>query len=282
METCALTLARCCVLLPALALFGSACFSLYAAAELRGAASLPLRVGLPMLAAIGALAWIVLLGQQLEGVSGLPSLATLRLICFKTGFGRALALAVVFSLGLAAAVAAGGASGLRIALSAALLFCLARVGHAAAAPGLSGEITKSVMAVHLLAAGLWLGGLPPLARALRRQSPAMAGLLRRFGSIGLISVCAIVGTGLGAGLFIYHLAGGRLGPAYLTAILFKLGLVAALLLLAAVNRFRLTPLMAQDCDRAVVALRRTVLLEQAFGLGIIAAVALLGQMDPAA
>jgi putative copper resistance protein D len=281
MDTCAFTLARCCVLLPALALFGSACFSLYAASDLRGSTNILVRAGLPALAAAGALAWIVLLGRQMEGASGFPSASILRQICLATGFGRALGAAVLLSLGLAAlGLRSDGWAGARIAISAALLVCLAFIGHAAAAPGPTGQIRVGVMAMHLLAAGLWLGGLPPLARAMRGQDPAVGRLLRRFGVIGLVSVCTILATGLSSGLFMLGMTGGRLGPSYLAVLSAKLALVAVLLALAALNRFRLAPLIARDSDRAVATLRRTVLLEQGVGLGVIAAVALLGQLDP--
>jgi putative copper export protein len=280
METCALALARCCVLLPGLALFGSSCFSFYAAGEPLAAANIHRRIGLPMLAAFGAIAWILLLGRQMTCASGLPSVVVLGQISLDTGFGRALALIVVLSLALAALAAGGGARGPRLAISAALLVCLAMVGHVAGASGLSGEITRGAVTIHLLAAGVWLGGLPPFGRAMRRQGPEVAALLRRFGDITLISICAILCTGVGAGLFIVRLAGGRLGPAYLTTTLIKLGLVMALLSLAAVNRFRLTPLVARGGEPALKALRRTVLTEQGVGVAIIGAVAVLGQLDP--
>jgi putative copper export protein len=281
METCAFTLARCCVLLPALALFGSACFSLYATSNGQGGALL--RVGLPALAGVGALAWIVLIGRQMTGAAGLPSPSILWRLCIGTGFGRALGAAALLSLGLAALALRGdGAIGVRVAISAALLVCLAFVGHAAAAPGARGRISEGVMAVHLLATGVWLGGLAPLMRALRGAGPDGAQLLRRFGSIALVCVCAILATGVGSGLVLLAMTGKRLGPSYLAVLSVKLGLVAGLLALAAVNRFRLTPLMAQDSTRAGTALRRTILMEQVLGLGVIAAVGLLGQLDPSA
>jgi putative copper export protein len=281
MDTCAFALARCCVLLPALALFGSACFSLYAASALRGPTNTVFRIGLPTLAAAGALAWIVLLGRQMEGAPGLPSIAILRQICVQTGFGRALAAAALLSLGLAAiALRSDRWAGARITVSGALLVCLAFIGHAAATPGLAGPVRVGVMALHLLAAGVWLGGLPPLARAMRQQGPAVERLLRRFGVIGLMAVCTILATGLGSGLFVLSMTAGRLGPSYLAVLSAKLSLVALLLALAALNRFRLTPLIARDGERAVATLRRSILLEQAAGLGVIAAVALLGQLDP--
>jgi putative copper resistance protein D len=281
MEACAFTLARCCVLLPALALFGSACFSIYAASDLRGSRSLLFRIGPPALAVTGALVWIVLLGRQMEGAPGLPSAAALSQICLMTGFGRALCAAALLSLALAGLnLRRDGWGAARIGLSAALLMCLAFVGHAAAAPGVSGDVRVAVMAVHLLAAGLWLGGLPSLARAMRQEGPAAARLLRRFGAVALAAVCAILATGVGSSLFVLGMTGGRLGPGYLAVLSAKLALVAALLGLAAVNRFRLTPQLERGGEPAVAALRRTVLLEQLCGVGVIAAVALLGQLDP--
>jgi putative copper resistance protein D len=282
MEGCAFTLARCCVLAPGLVLFGSACFSLYASPELRTGRSFAGRVGAPALAAAGAIAWIVLLGRQAEGAAGLPSASILGFLCARTGFGRALVAAALLGVALAVLGARDGdRARARAVLSGALLVSLAFVGHAAAGSGPAGQARLGAMAVHLLAAGLWLGALPALARALRaRPGAALERLLRRFGAVGLVSVCAILASGLGSGLFVLAMTGGRVGPGYGTTFAVKLALVAALLALAAVNRFRLTPLFARDGDGAVSALRRTVLLEQLLGLGVVVAVALLGQLDP--
>ena len=72
-----------------------------------------------------------------------------------------------------------------------------------------------------------------------------------------------------------------LGRAYLQTLAVKLAFVLGLLALAGVNRFRLTRLMAREPARATRLLRRTILAEQALGLGALASVALLGQLDPA-
>jgi putative copper resistance protein D len=61
----------------------------------------------------------------------------------------------------------------------------------------------------------------------------------------------------------------------------KLLLVAALLAVAAVNRWLLTPLAARDADRAIRWVRASIAAEQALGAAVIAAVAVLGQLDPA-
>jgi putative copper export protein len=60
----------------------------------------------------------------------------------------------------------------------------------------------------------------------------------------------------------------------------KLAFVLGLIILAAVNRLRLTPMMARAPDRARRLLRATIVAEQVMGLGALASVALLGQLDP--
>jgi putative copper export protein len=60
----------------------------------------------------------------------------------------------------------------------------------------------------------------------------------------------------------------------------KLAFVAGLFAIAAVNRFKLTPMARRDPVRARAALRRAIVLEQGLGLGAVASVALLGQLDP--
>ena len=167
-----------------------------------------------------------------------------------------------------------------VGLSGAILVALAFVGHAAGGQGLMGGLRLAIQAVHLLAAGAWLGGLPPLAGALRRGGPSVPDMLGRFGVMGAVAVPLVVITGLGTGAFMVVLAGGALGPHYVQVLAVKLTFVLSLFVLAAVNRFRLTPMMSRNPLRATAALGRTILLEQILGLGAVASVALLGQLDP--
>ena len=65
----------------------------------------------------------------------------------------------------------------RAALAGGILATMAWMGHAAATPGVDGYMHLGADVAHLLAAGAWLGALPPLAlmlaRAARAGTPAV-------------------------------------------------------------------------------------------------------------
>jgi putative copper resistance protein D len=259
----------------AFGLFGFAAFQVYAPSEVRGCGGLFYRTILPVLAGVAAIGWSLAIARQIG--CNAPTVPLLGRIWLTTGFGRALLTASL--LGLAMALnGLGGAQRrwLGLGLGALLLMALSFVGHAA-----GGGVRLAVRATHLLAAGAWLGGLPPLALALRRESASTAKLLRRFGVLGGTAVALILVTGLLTIWFVAAVAGGRLGPLYTRVLIVKLALVLGLLAVAAVNRFRLTPMMARRPREALAALKGTVLLEQGLGLSILASVAILGQLDPA-
>ena len=65
-----------------------------------------------------------------------------------------------------------------IALAIAILIGPAWTGHAGATPGIAGEFPLAADVMHLLAAGAWLGGLPPLAMLLPPRGEESS----RFGS----------------------------------------------------------------------------------------------------
>src|SRR5581483_7098268 len=85
-------------------------------------------------------------------------------------------------------------------LSALLLAAVAFAGHASAADGPAFVLQVCVDALHLLATGLWLGGLAPLLLLLRqgRQSRAAgaarvsATAARRFSNLALASVALLI------------------------------------------------------------------------------------------
>ena len=169
---------------------------------------------------------------------------------------------------------------LRLVLSGTAIVALAFVGHGADDTGLRGGLRLLLLGAHLLAVGAWLGALPGLYRALAPQSAEPLALLQRFGVVGAVCVAAVVATGAGSLIFIMITSGGRLGATYATALFAKLTFVFALLCVAAINRFWLTPKMKRNPDHGRRALRRTIVLEQALGLGALASVAVLGQLDP--
>jgi putative copper resistance protein D len=265
----------------AFGLFGFAAFQAYAPPDLRGSGGPFYRVILPVVAGIAALGWGLAIAYQIGGGIDVSVVTLLGRIWLTTGFGRALLTASLLGLTMALTGLGGGRRRwLGLGLGAALLIALSFVGHAAGS-GLAGGARLGVKATHLLAAGVWLGGLPPLAWALRRQSPSTVILLRRFGTLGGVAVTLVLATGLVSIAFVVEIAGGRLGHLYTRVLIVKLALVLGLLAVAALNRFRLTPMMARRPHEALTALRRTVLLEQVLAFAILASVATLGQLDPA-
>jgi len=216
-----------------------------------------------------------------------------------TAFGMALVARILLAL-ILLAVAMTLPAGRRlwtisILLGSAILASFAWTGHGASEPGAAGAIHAASDILHLAGAGAWLGALAVLGLMLRRR-PDAAGraLLHRglanFAGIGSLAVAALIATGLINSWFLVTPAGvGRLAASpYGLLLLAKLGAFALMLVLAAANRFRLTPALGHaleagaDTAPAIARLRRSVLVEAALGLAVLTAVAVLGMLAPIA
>ena len=173
-----------------------------------------------------------------------------------------------------------------LGLSAASLVLGAAAGHAAAAEG--GALAMGLDGLHLLATGVWAGGLVPLALCLAWAShlpghAAAAAAAERFSRLGLAAVTILAGTGAYAA---WQQVGGVpafLGTAYGRWLALKLVLFAALIPLAARNLLVWRRQLAEagpGAPAAATALRRHVLGEAALATAIFAVVAVLGLTIP--
>lgn len=138
----------------------------------------------------------------------------------------------------------------------AIAFSFAQVGHTLGEP----RATLTVLIVlHLLAAAFWVGALLPLRRAAR--SPEGADLLHSFGQIAGYGVAMLIVAGA---TLAWLLSGSLLalfGTAYGVGLLIKIGIVGALLGLAALNKIKFVPALREQNLSAVHALRRSISLE---------------------
>jgi putative copper export protein len=159
------------------------------------------------------------------------------------------------------------------ALAGLALALPAITGHAAqSSPAGFIAIGATLDAVHLLAAGGWIGGLAVLL-AIRKQ-PTFTAALGLFSDMAMIAVVVLVMTGLINALSILLGDKGTDAPLYLGVLGAKLGLVLAMLLLAAVNRFAMLP------RGATGAIARNAAIELALGGVVIALAGWLGQLPP--
>lgn len=206
------------------------------------------------------------------------------------GFERALdanawaaGFSTPFSLTVAACLAALMLAGFSLALGGAISKVLAIAGllvvsvsltlsgHAAAAE--PQWITRPALCLHVLGIVFWIGSLPPLLALLGSSPCELAAPLARFSTVAPYPVAAILVSGT-------VLAVIQLGPqpifwlsVYGAILSCKLILVAVLLGLAAWNRFGLTrPVLAGNV-RAITLLRRSMRLEVALFLAVLALVA---------
>ena len=192
--------------------------------------------------------WLVV-----ASMSGLPlahafSGEAWRAVLFQTDFGR------VWQLRLGLIVAALALVGLGLAekkwrktvklvlwpLALVFLVSLAWISHAAAASrqplGLFGD------ALHLCAAGAWMGGLLPLAIFLARAKASVSlgeqapDVLRRFSALSLGCVSVLVVSGLSNSWLLVGSIGALFTTPYGLLLLFKLTLFAVLLGFGARNR----------------------------------------------
>ncbi|MGZ8794816.1 MAG: copper resistance CopC/CopD family protein, partial [Gaiellaceae bacterium] len=168
-------------------------------------------------------------------------------------------------------------------------------------PGLSGHaaqtsprgLSLALDWLHLTAGSLWVGGLIGLL-VLWWSLPAarrVAGLMvcvPRFSNTAFVSVLALIGSGVGASLIHVPTFSSLWQTSYGQALLVKIGLLGAALLLAQVNLLRTKPRLAASRDRpelgtgAAALLRRLVSGEILLVAGAVVAAAVLSSLPPPA
>ncbi len=187
---------------------------------------------------------------------------------------------------------------LAVASGGTALATMAWFGHGAADEGAVGWVHLVADLVHLWAAGIWAGALVGLSWLLL-SPPSRAGdnhaalceqALADFAGLGTMIVVTLIATGLVNAWFLIGVGhiGGLAGDPYGQLLLLKLIAFGAMLLLAASNRYRLTPALgrvlaeAGSPVRSLARLRVSLLTETAMMVLILGLVAWFGTLSPPA
>jgi putative copper resistance protein D len=286
------------------ALFGLALFPLYSYPS--GVSERPAMLSHWLRNALRWAAGLALLGNLLWGLFTVANMAgtlnavadrdTLLSIALETSFGQVwvarLALAVTLLVLLAGR---WHRHWIVLFASATLLASLAFVGHTQISDGSLHFIHVGADGIHLLAAGAWLGGLLALGHLLMLtlQGPTpghtadVTAALVRFSGMGYIAVAALIGSGLINAWVLVGSVANLTTTLYGQLLLAKISLLVGMLVLAALNRFRLIPSLlrsnegSQQAAIALRRLRRNVIGEQMLGLAVVFVVGYLGTMPPA-
>lgn len=232
-------------------------------------------------ALIAGCAWLLLQTREIaETQTNAETIAAAPTVLLGTRFGQVLCLQ---ALALAGAALFAGLRRDALAAMLAGLAVLLEAGHShafAMAHGLS--LLLLSQALHLSAAGAWLGGLLPLL-AVVRHAPldVVHRALKRFSPIAALSVSLLAGTALLQGVELSGGLKGLFGTNYGAVLLLKLALFVALIALATNNRLRFTPALASreaEATRRMLAL--SIGIETAVGLAVVLAAAALSGLEP--
>jgi len=248
-------------------------------------------------ALLSAVLWFCLV---VASMSGLPlgrafSEGAWRTVLFQTDFGRVwllrlglIAAALPFViLGLARRNLRRTVKLVLCPIALILLVSLAWISHAAAVN--RQPLGLICDALHLCAAGAWIGGLLPLALfltgagisgSLGQQAPDV---LRRFSALSFCSVCGLVLSGLTNSWLLVGSFRALFTTLYGLLLLFKLALFAILLGLGTRNRriMKKKRWSAATPSDSFAQLRRNVTCEICLGLAVVIIVGWLGYVPPA-
>ncbi|MEI9999801.1 MAG: CopD family protein [Verrucomicrobiota bacterium] len=252
-----------------------------------------------------ALFWAV--AAEMSGASLAESLdpGTLATVLFQTQFGMLsqgrLGLAVLLAALMVPLVrgrwlARRRCSTLEIAagiVAAALMVSFAGTGHAGASGARGFAAHLAVDALHLAVTAIWPAGLLPFALFLasaRQEMSASAPVLRvvrRFSAISLAVVLLLTASGVVNAWFMLGHVSALFTTAYGELLGVKLLLFAAILGIAACNRYRLVPAVLEHAEKfpgaeagALLRLQRLVVAEFVLALVIILVVGVLGMTSP--
>jgi putative copper resistance protein D len=248
-------------------------------------------------ALVSAFPWFYLVVADMGGLTLVQAFSGegWQTVLFKTDFGRVWQLRlglIVTALALVGLGLAGKKwlSRVKLALfplAFGLLVSLGWVSHAAAAGrqalGLLGD------ALHLCAAGAWMGGLLPLVIFLAHAKVSVSlgerapDVLRRFSALSLGCVSVLVVSGLSNSWLLVGSIGALFTTPYGLLLLLKLTLFGVLLVLGTWNRLMIKAGRRSEASRSDLfsQLRRNVICEICLGLAVVAIVGWLGITPPA-
>ncbi len=256
-------------------LFGEAAFGILLRAKLpivMPVGDWSLRWAALLLAALAGWVWLGLAAAQMaDMMNGQVLVETVT----ATLFGQLFLMRLGAILGMALLLLFWRDGRIMAMLSAIALALPAATSHAAlASPAGFTAIGAILDATHLLTAGFWIGGLAVLAALFRRKEPNLVLALSLFSDWAMIAVLILVMTGLIDAVSILLGGIGIPSAAYLAVLGAKLALVAAMLWLAAANRFKWLPRNAEG----VIA--KNTIRELCLGLVVVLLAGALGQMQP--
>jgi putative copper resistance protein D len=236
-------------------------------------------------AALGLMAWFIALTANLASPQGIADWADgLWGVLADTSFGHVLLLQATLLAG-AVVVLGRRPSILRwwVCCILATAAAVAETGHGhafAMAQGLS--ILEVSEALHLWAAGAWLGGLVPLLLVVLAAPPADAAVAARwFSPLGQVCLVVLALSALLQGWVLIAGIAALKDTAYGWTAMLKLCLYGMLFGFAVLNRYRLCPaLRTPEARAARGALIASLVLQTAFGVLVVLAAALLGQLRP--
>jgi putative copper resistance protein D len=285
-------------------LAGMTAFSFHAlTAKERVSNILPLKWPAFVLAALGfvlsGFGMLVLVAQMTGSSIRTVDLEVLREIASESAIGTAwLVRMAAMAIAVVAALAINRSSAARYVLLSSVSLAIATLvwtGHAGATEGWAGTAHRLSDMVHMLASAVWIGGIAAFSWMLFRPVTAQSGAhwavahraLDRFSRVGTIAVAVIVATGIVNCLAVVGFPHFTRLPLtdYGKLLIVKLLLFAAMLALAALNRWRLTPALGvavhnDNPASALAGLRRSLLAEGSAALAILAVVAWLGTLEP--
>ena len=170
-------------------------------------------------------------------------------------------------------------------LAAAMLACMAFVGHAASHTGERAVLAGIVQLAHLYAGAYWLGGLPILWLTLEGlHDGRRADVVRthmRYSTFGHVAVAVVIASGainigLVLGTWPWHWA-----SLYQRLLSLKMMLVALMAMAAIVNRYVLVPRMRRESAAGFIWFGRLALAEIVLGLLVLALVSWFATLEPA-
>jgi copper transport protein len=220
-------------------------------------------------AALAALAGTALQGAAIHGGWEPES--------WRTGLHSTFGLSACVVCAAAALVTAGCFARRRWLLAAGALAAVTSfplTGHAAAA----GPAWQLALAAHAGAAAFWAGSLAALHFMLGKEAAVPA--LRRFSRLGVLAVVVLVAAGVASATIHLRALGDVTGSPYGRLVIGKAVLLALLLVLAVLNRYRFLPLLEAGEGRASARLRWSIAGELALVACVGVMTAILVQTPP--